>query len=133
MKVQYAYTILYVPDVRATMTFYKNTLGFEERMLTDENDYGELDSGSNILAFASIDLGEANFKSGFQKSSLAERPFGVELAFTTDAVELLVAKAIENGAVSLSEPVTKPWGQKVGYVRDPNGFIIEICTPMGGQ
>lgn len=25
----------------------------------------------------------------------------------------------------------KPHGQTVAYVRDPDGFLIEICTPMG--
>ncbi len=28
------------------------------------------------------------------------------------------------------EPNTKPWGQVVAYVRDLDGFLIEICTPM---
>ena len=41
--------------------------------------------------------------------------------------------AIDNGASLLSEVVSKPWGQQVGYVRDPNGFIIEICTPMQSE
>ena len=26
--------------------------------------------------------------------------------------------------------VEKLWGQKVGYVLDNNGFLIEICTPI---
>ena len=39
----------------------------------------------------------------------------------------------DKGAVLLAEVVTKPWGQKVGYVRDLNGFIVEICTPMHSQ
>ena len=25
----------------------------------------------------------------------------------------------------------KLWGQTVGYVRDINGLLIEICTPVG--
>jgi lactoylglutathione lyase len=24
-----------------------------------------------------------------------------------------------------------PWGQTVAYVRDNNGFLVELCTPMG--
>jgi hypothetical protein len=24
----------------------------------------------------------------------------------------------------------KPWGQTVGYVRDPDGFLVEICSPI---
>ncbi|MDR6644219.1 putative glyoxalase superfamily protein PhnB [Luteibacter sp. 1214] len=25
----------------------------------------------------------------------------------------------------------KPWGQRVGHLRDLNGVIVEICSPMG--
>jgi hypothetical protein len=24
----------------------------------------------------------------------------------------------------------KPWGQKLGYVRDLNGCLVEICSPV---
>lgn len=24
------------------------------------------------------------------------------------------------------------WGQTVAYVADLNGFVVELCTPMGG-
>jgi len=130
MDIQYAYTILYVKDVPKTMEFYKKAFGFEEKMITPENDYGELKSGSTTLAFASITLGKSNFKKGFIESDLDKKPFGFELAFTTLNVEETIKSAITNGAILLEEPVTKPWGQKVGYLRDLNGFIIEICTPI---
>jgi uncharacterized glyoxalase superfamily protein PhnB len=52
------------------------------------------------------------------------------LAFTTENIETEFQKAIDAGA-TLFEPLTqKPWRQKVGYVRDNDGFIIEICTPI---
>jgi len=41
-----------------------------------------------------------------------------------------VTQAVEKGAEILEPVVQKPWGQKVGYLRDINGFIIEICSPM---
>ena len=41
-----------------------------------------------------------------------------------------MGSAIKIGAEQFAETVTKPWGQKVGYLRDLNGFIIEICTPI---
>jgi hypothetical protein len=28
-------------------------------------------------------------------------------------------------------PTVKPWGQTVSYVRDLDGFLVEICSPMG--
>jgi len=133
MDIQYAYTILYVKDVPKTMEFYKKTFGFEEKMLTPENDYGEIKSGITTLAFANIALGKSNFKKGFIESELDNKPFGFELAFTTSNVEKTMKSALTNGAVLLEEAVTKPWGQKVGYVRDLNGFIIEICTPIQNQ
>lgn len=133
MDIQYAYTILYVPDVPKTMEFYKKAFGFEQKFLTPENDYGEIISGTTTIAFANLELGNSNFKKGFTESKLSAKPFGIELAFTTLEVENAMENAIKNGAKILEETVTKPWGQKVGYLRDLNGFIIEICTPIQSQ
>ncbi len=130
MDIQFAYTILYVKDVPKTLDFYKQAFGFEEKILTPENDYGEINSGITTLAFANLDLGKSNFKKGFLESKLDNKPFGFELAFTTSDVEETMKNAILNGATLLSEAATKPWGQKVGYLRDLNGFIIEICSPI---
>lgn len=130
MKIQYAYTILYVKDVPETINFYMQAFGFRQKLLSPENDYAELNSGSTTLAFANIELGSANFKEGFQESKPNQKPFGIELAFATPEPEEAMKKAIANGAVLLEELVTKPWGQQVGYVRDLNGFILEICAPM---
>lgn len=130
MSLQYAYTILYVENVTQTMAFYCDAFGFEQKMITPEGDYGELVTGSTTLAFASLELGAANFKKGFEASKPGKVPFGIELAFTTEDVAGAMQKAIEHGAALLEAAVTKPWGQQVGYVRDINGFIVELCTPM---
>ncbi|MFP2996048.1 VOC family protein [Spongiivirga sp. MCCC 1A20706] len=133
MDIQYAYTILYVKDVPTTLEFYKNSFGFEQKFLTPESDYGELISGNTTIAFANLELGNSNFKKGLTVSKPSAKPFGIELAFTTSSVETVMENAIKNGAKLLEETVTKPWGQQVGYVRDLNGFIIEICTPIQSQ
>ncbi|WP_394751345.1 VOC family protein [Spongiimicrobium salis] len=133
MNIQYAYTILYVKDVPETMEFYKKSFGFESKFLSPNKDYGELVSGSTTIAFANLELGNSNFKKGFMESKLKEKPFGIELAFTTSEVEQVMAHAIRNGAELLEEMIKKPWDQDVGYIRDLNGFIIEICTPIQDQ
>ena len=133
MDIQYAYTILYVKDVARTMEFYQKAFGLEQKFLTPEKDYGELLTGSTTIAFANLDLANSNFKKGYIESKLSEKPFGIEMAFTTSEVEKVMEAAIENGAELLEEAVTKPWGQQVGYLRDLNGFIIEICTPIQTQ
>lgn len=54
--VSLGYTIFYVQDVGATVGFFEAAFGLERRMLTPENDYGELETGSTTLAFASLEL-----------------------------------------------------------------------------
>ena len=34
------------------------------------------------------------------------------------------------GAIVVAPPTTKPWGQTVAYVRDLEGMLVEICTPV---
>lgn len=127
---KYAYTIIYVENVLETIEFYRKAFGFERKFVTPENDYGEIMSGETTISFASVALGNANFKKGFEKITNTPRPFGVEMAFTTEAIESDFQKALDAGATEYEPVKEKPWGQKVGYVRDNNGFLIEICTPI---
>lgn len=130
---KYGYTILYVENVKETLNFYANVFGFEIKFNTPENDYGELITGETTIAFASISLGKSNFKNEFVNANKNHKPFGVEMAFVSEQIEYDFKKALNMGA-TLFEPITeKPWGQKVGYLRDNNGFLIEICTSVKTQ
>ncbi|UUC45035.1 VOC family protein [Flavobacterium cerinum] len=128
--IQFAYTILYVQNVASAMTFYEKAFGFQRKFITPDEDYGELISGATTLSFAVHTLAKSNLKDGYIESNIAEKPFGIELGFTTENVEKTVEEALLAGG-TLTEPVkTKPWGQKVAYVRDTEGFLVEICSPM---
>jgi len=124
----FAYTILYVQNVTESIKFYEKTFGLEKIFITPVNDYGEIATGGTKLAFASIGLANSNLEKGFQESNLDIKPFGIELAFTTDNVSETVQKALEAGGTIEAEIVTKSWGQTVAYVRDIDGFLVEICT-----
>lgn len=128
--IQFAYTILYVPDVKRSVDFYTKVFGFELKFIAPENEYAELITGNTTISFASVSLANSNLKEGFQESSLQSKSFGIELGFTTENVQELLDKALSEGAVLLEEPKTKPWGQTVAYVRDLDGFLLELCTPM---
>lgn len=130
--IKFGYTILYVENVEAAIVFYENAFGFLRKFITPEKDYGELSTGETTISFASKNLAGQNLKDGFITSSLEEKPFAIELGFLTDDVAGTVQKAISFGAVIVKEPVEKPWGQIVAYVRDPEGFLIEICTEVQG-
>jgi uncharacterized glyoxalase superfamily protein PhnB len=129
---KYAYTILYVQDVEKTIEFYENAFGFQKKFMTPEADYGELISGETTIAFASNSLGDSNFKKGFEKLSIDRKPNGIEMAFTTENIEDDFETALKAGAIEYGAITQKPWEQKVGYLRDLNGFLIEVCTPIKG-
>lgn len=128
--IKFAYTILYVQDVTKTIEFYEKSFGFARKFVTPDNSYGELLTGETTLSFATTTLAKTSLKDGFIESSLSQKPFGIEIGFTTDDVEAAVKSAVDAGATLVAEPMTKPWGQLVAYVRDPDGFLVEICTPV---
>lgn len=127
------YVIVYVEDVVKTLDFYQQAFGFDIRMKFEQDgvvDYGELETGGAVLGFASHQLGALNFKGGYEKVSPDGKPFGQELAFVTDEVEVAFKQAIEAGATVVAQPVQKPWGQTVAYVRAQEGTLIELCSPI---
>lgn len=127
---KFAYTIFYVPDVQEAIHFYEKAFGFQRKFIAPENEYGELNTGDITLSFCSIELAKTHFPGGFLEPDPTKKPIGVEVAFATDDVETVYNKAVAAGAKSIAEPVKKPWGQTVAYVRDNNGYLIEICTPV---
>ena len=126
------YTIIYVPNVAESLSFFECAFGMSKRFLHESGDYGELETGETTLAFASHELGETNFPAGFVAASDSSKPLGIEIALVTPSVVEAHAKALAAGATEVKEPETKPWGQVVSYVRCPDGTLVEICSPVGG-
>jgi uncharacterized glyoxalase superfamily protein PhnB len=55
---------------------------------------------------------------------------GIEIALVTDDPAAAYKRAVAVGAIAVKPPVQKPWGQTVAYVRDLNGCLVEICSPV---
>lgn len=126
---KFGYTIVYVPDVLASVEFFEKAFGLKRRFV-HESGYGEMDTGTTSLAFATHDLGASNLPDGYVKASNSREPLGMEIALVTEDVAAAHAKAVVEGALSIKEPVIKPWGQTVSYVRCPDGTLVEICSPI---
>lgn len=129
------YVIVYVDDVRETMAFYVKAFDLKIRMEFEEGgsvSYGELETEGAVLGFASHQMGEMNLGGRYRKTSLSEEPFGQEIAFVTETVQETYDRAVAAGAVAVSPPERKSWGQTVAYLRAVEGTLIEICSPMGG-
>lgn len=125
------YTIFYVHDVGATVAFFESAFGFERRMLTPENDYGELVTGATILAFVSLELAEENLglAGGFVPPDGA-RPGAASITLVTSDIDAALEQAEVAGARPYVGVQTKPWGQSVAYVLGPSNLLIEIATPV---
>jgi lactoylglutathione lyase len=123
--VRFGYTILYVHDVAASVEFYERAFGLERRLLHESGQYAELETGSTALAFAAHELAAESVR------ELAnQEPAGFEVCLVDEDVEAAYKRAVEAGAEPVSEPEEKPWGQHTAYVRDLDGTLVEIASPM---
>lgn len=126
---KYSYTILYVQNVEETLAFYEKAFGMKQKFITPEKDYGELDTCTTTLAFADYSIPEYNgVEISKHDKNLASPAF--ELTFVTENIETDFKTAVDAGAEIVKQPEVKPWGQTVGYLKDLNGFLIELCTPV---
>ncbi len=126
---QFGYTILYVEDVKRSLTFYEKAFGMQTKFLHDGGGYGELDTGTTTLAFSSRQLMRQLGKKPIPSDAHAPC---FEIALLSADVAAAVQRAVDAGAELIQAPVEMPWGQTVAYVADQDSVLVEICTPMGG-
>lgn len=126
------YTGFYVQDVPATVEFYRRAFGIEMRYLHPTQGYAELATGETILAFVAEEfLKTADLLGGIDVtcSRPGKMPIGAQIALVSQDFDRDWRRAVEAGATVLKLPEPKPWGQTVGYLRDLNGVLVELCTP----
>lgn len=123
------YTIIYVPDVPATVGFYEAAFGLTPKFIHDSQLYVEMSTGETTLAFAGNEAAEMGGLS-IQPNTPKDLPAGWEVCFVTDDVAAAFDTAIAAGCIPLVAPAHKPWGQTVSYVRDLNGCIVEIASQI---
>jgi catechol 2,3-dioxygenase-like lactoylglutathione lyase family enzyme len=125
----FRYTIMYVVNVETTLTFYEQAFGLTRGMIHEAGDYGELITGETKLAFSSVELMRQ-----LGKAPSAANPDApvFEIAFETDDVPAALKRAIDAGASVRQEVREEPWGQTTAYVADPNGYLVELCSPVSG-
>ncbi len=123
----FRYTILYVEDVPASLDFYERAFGMARAFLHEGKDYGELATGDTKLAFSSRALMRQ-----LGKDPAKARPDApvFEIALETGDVPTALARAVAAGAVLVQDAQEEPWGQVTSYVSDPDGYLVEICSPV---
>lgn len=123
------YTILYVDDVRATVAFYEAAFGLTATMTDETGEFAMMSTGDVSLSFCSRSLLRQLGKEAAPADPT--RPV-FEIAFETENVAASLRKAVAAGARLVTDVREEPWGQTISYVADPNGFLVEICSPVRG-
>ncbi len=129
-SVTLGYVLVYVPDVARATAFWQRAFGLPLRFAHDSGTYAELETGATALGFVAEATAEAN-GGRFRPNRADGEPAGIEIALCTTDVPAAWQRALDAGATAVKAPATKPWGQTVAYVRDPDGVLVELCTPMG--
>jgi catechol 2,3-dioxygenase-like lactoylglutathione lyase family enzyme len=125
----FGYVGLYVKDVTRSVSFYEQAFGLARRYVTPQQEYGEMQTGTTRLGFTNVALIEKMTKTP-ASSRTNTPPSGSEISFVTSDVESLYKRAVAAGAVPVEAPNEKPWHQIVSYVRDPDGHLVGICSPL---
>ena len=59
-----------------------------------------------------------------------QAPGAFQITFVTAEVAETYQAALQAGATAHTAPQTHPWGQTIGRVRDINGVLVSIASPM---
>jgi catechol 2,3-dioxygenase-like lactoylglutathione lyase family enzyme len=123
------WVIAYVDDPAATAAFYERTFGLRTDFVVP-GEYAQMDTGPTKLGFATYALARSNFDGGVHPAGSDGPPPNVEIALVAEDVDAAYRIALGAGCEPLAAPVDKPQGQRVGYVRDPFGLLVELATPL---
>ncbi len=129
-ELRLGWVIVYVDDPAQAAAFYERAFGLRGQFVAESGTYAQMDTGATKLAFAAYTLGEENFPGGVLRVAPVDPPRNVEIALIADDVDSAYARALEAGCTALAAPADAPHGQRVAWVRDPFGTLVEIASPI---
>ena len=120
------YIILIVDDLDRALDFYTQVLGL--KLGHRSGDYAQLNTGVTRIGFYTRPAMEKVV--GFTLEPASQSAPGFELGFKVPDVDAAYAEVLAGGASPVTEPITRPWGQRTAYIRDPDGYLIELAQDL---
>jgi uncharacterized glyoxalase superfamily protein PhnB len=116
---------LTVRDIHASLVWYRDVVGFEvDREMIRE---GTLRSVALRAGDVRLLLNQDDGAKGLDRAKGA----GFSLMLTTrQSVDAIAARIRAHGGSLASEPADMPWGARAFRVRDPDGFVFAISSPV---
>jgi len=114
--------VLRVPDVAATIAYYRDKLGFQVEFA-----YGEPVVAGRVHR---SDWSGSGPRVQFARSASNPVPDGVGLYFEVGPdIDSLCARYRSAGVTIEREPEAMAWGRREFAIRDCNGFLLRFATP----
>jgi len=122
---------LLATDYAAVFRFYRDVIGLQPTWGDETSGYADFNVGEGV-GLALFDRRE--MISAIGAEAVASEGSGtdrVALVFGVDDLEAAAARLREHGISLVSEPAQRPdWGIKTLHLRDPEGNLVEVFTPM---
>jgi catechol 2,3-dioxygenase-like lactoylglutathione lyase family enzyme len=127
--VERAGVILAVADVDRSVAFYRDLLGFAVDARYDDPPYATLSRAGMRMSLA--EQGHpAEDRPGVAMSAPAD-PAVADAVLVLEVADCLAVheELTAAGATMLAPPYSPPWGGHRFFVRDPDGYLVEVEQP----
>lgn len=114
-------------DIKSLVAFYATVTGITPTWFTE--DFAELATPSGTLAIAStrtLALFGANIARPAANAS-------VIVEFLVDDVDAHFVRLVGLGKTFEQSPTTMPWGNRSALLRDPDGTLVNLFTPVSAE
>src|SRR3954447_20066869 len=133
--------MLSVADLDEALAFYVGVLGAQETSRFPEKDpvYLTLRIGGSELGIGYVTRHTPHGQApppagpGPRRPGGPRRPAGghrIELYAGVEDVDATTEAARAAGAPVLVEPVDQAWGERIAYVKDPDGNLVMLAAPL---
>jgi lactoylglutathione lyase len=122
------YVVVIVEDVGRSVDFYTQVLGL--RLAHRSGPYAQLDTGATRVGLYERAAMAATLGRRLRSPDPDAPAF--ELGFKVDDCDAAYAALVAKGARGVVEPTDRGWGQRTGYVADPDGHLVELAEDLNG-
>jgi len=118
------FPILACRDLAGTTAFYAAVLGGVEAYRFPET--GEVVYRTLRIGLSTIGLADGSGVTAYGEPAFPVSGHPVDLCVYVDDLDAVLAAAPRHGGALVAEAAEMPWGERVGWIRDPEGVHVLV-------